>query len=223
MILKETYHPYYCECYEVDCITTNYSSWEEYINLNTHHNEILFRFDICYPDELNDSTFILELHFGNTLVHSNLTHDLIKITKEDLPEIDLFLKNQYIQLLNFLSNCRNDILFATEIGVEENIEEYLNSGFDLNYNLIYSYHWIDQGDGMKALSVISAQQRHGRTNWVDLIKNIKPEEEEKLQTVIDNIYIPHLLTLWPEYSHEFEDDNHAAINNNPNTYLKKHI
>ena len=40
--------------------------------------------------ELNDSTFILELHFGNTLVHSNLTHDLIKITKEDLPEINLF-------------------------------------------------------------------------------------------------------------------------------------
>lgn len=94
--------------------------------------------------------------------------------------------------MNFLSNCRNDILFETEIGVEENREEYLNSGFDLDYNLIYSYHWIDQGDGMKALSVISAQQRHGRTNWADLIKNIKPEEEEKLQTVIDNIYIFHI-------------------------------
>lgn len=238
MNLGRTDHGYYCETDETKN-TIRYSSWEEFTN---ERNGILFRFDIEdeldyleneegeVTDEVVNSHLLLKLHYGyDDSGICGLSHDVIEISEDDFPEIDLFLKEKYLELKEHINNCRtmhskefleiyiNDLDIHLEdlstyleqcgdIHLED-IDTYLNTDFDLDYNLIYSYHWIDQEDGKKDLIMVAALQRHGNCNWIGLVRDITPEQEVKLQGVIDNVYMPYLLGLWSEYNNLDQDTN----------------
>lgn len=218
-ITGKTNHDYYCESEETMYKTFNFDSFTDFVcagksrfikdKINEFYtrridlsNLTLFRFDIKDNKQIG---MYLELHYCNPDEYEGLYHDIIKITEEDFPIIEEFLRKEYKKLEDSFKDgtiIDEQPLYTDTTCSFERIVEGANHSYRFHYNFPYHYQWYKDKNGKLCIVICFAGQRHGYSQWIPRIVDLSVEQAKIMQNFLRTTVFSYVKKQWLEVAED---------------------